>query len=89
MTELKNIVGICSVCHRIRTNNEKNIWESSDEEAYKIANSGALGNWINLSHGYCPTCYEVEIAKIEKVKEGRRKEVYEVRERVDDRNHAN
>ena len=88
MAEIGNIVGACCVCHRIRTNNEKNIWESSDEEAYKIANSGVLGNWINLSHGYCPPCGEAVFAEIEKVKDERKRQAYEVRERVDERNGA-
>ncbi|MEK6873769.1 MAG: hypothetical protein AABW91_02910 [Nanoarchaeota archaeon] len=89
MTELKNIVGACCVCHSIRTNNEKNIWESSDEEAYKIANSEALGDWIALSHGYCPPCGEAVFAEIKKVKDKRReRQTYELREKIDERNHA-
>ena len=86
MTEIKNLVGACCVCHRIRTNNERNIWESSDEEAYKIANSGALGDWINLSHSYCPPCGEAAFAEL---RDYRERQAEEVRERVNDRNHAN
>ena len=47
LSELKRIIPICSICHKIRDQNE--VW--SRIEAY------FKDNWdVDFSHGYCPEC---------------------------------
>ncbi|GAM11160.1 putative protein [Geobacter sp. OR-1] len=56
---LKGIIPICSCCKRIR--NDEQIWQQI--EAYISEHSDAL-----FSHGLCPTCFEIEMKSIEKMK---------------------
>lgn len=58
--ELSEMLPICSVCKKIR--DDKGYW--SQIESYISSHSN-----VGFSHGYCPTCYEREVAKIEKWKE--------------------
>lgn len=54
---LQGILPICSRCKKVR--NDKNYWQEVDR--YFTDHSDLL-----FSHGFCPDCFEIEMAKIKK-----------------------
>jgi GAF domain-containing protein len=54
---LKGILPICSMCHKIRS--EDGYW--SDLESFIQARSGA-----EFSHGLCPSCYDAAVRKLKR-----------------------
>ncbi|MFN2366979.1 MAG: hypothetical protein ABR523_11040, partial [Desulfurivibrionaceae bacterium] len=63
IAELRRMIPICSVCHEIR----------DEGEAWNRIEDYFKEHWdLDFSHGLCPKCYEIEIAKLKKdLKEAR------------------
>lgn len=54
LTELKRIIPICSICHKIR----------DQEEAWSRIEAYFKANWdVDFSHSFCPDCYDELVAK--------------------------
>lgn len=53
--QLNELLPICAYCHRIR--DDRDYWEKI--ETYIEAHTGS-----NFSHGVCPECLEIELAKL-------------------------
>ena len=58
--ELSGLLPICSVCKKIR--DDKGYWNQIETYLKKHSKAG-------FSHGYCPSCYEKEMARLKKWKE--------------------
>jgi len=57
IAELRRMIPICSVCHEIR----------DEGEAWSRVEVYFKEHWdLDFSHGLCPKCYELEIAKFKK-----------------------
>ena len=57
ISELRRLIPICSICKKVR--DDKASW--SRLEAY------FKEHWdVDFTHGYCPECYEKELAKAKK-----------------------
>jgi len=55
IAELQRMIPICAVCKKVR--DDKDAWMQF--EAY------LKNNWdVNFTHGYCPECYKIEMAKL-------------------------
>ncbi|MFO7606692.1 MAG: hypothetical protein R6W72_10370 [Desulfurivibrionaceae bacterium] len=55
IAELRRMIPICSVCHEIR----------DEGEAWNRIEDYFKEHWdLDFSHGLCPKCYEIEIAKL-------------------------
>ena len=59
---LKEIIPICSYCHKIRT--EEGAWDALYSYINKQLNPG-------FSHGICPDCLSTQIREIEELKKNR------------------
>jgi hypothetical protein len=55
LAELQRLIPICSVCRKVR----------DDKDAWMQVESYFKNSWdVDFSHGYCPDCYAIEMAKL-------------------------
>jgi hypothetical protein len=55
IAELQRIIPICSICGKIR----------DDEESWMRVEAYFKNNWdVDFSHSYCPDCYKIELDKL-------------------------
>ena len=55
IAELQRMIPICSICHRIR----------DQEESWSRVEAYFKNHWdIDFSHGLCPDCYKKEMEKL-------------------------
>lgn len=63
MTKNLEVLGICSVCKKIRIDNENNTWMSKENQP-KLYERYIQKYEKKLTHSYCDPCYTKELSKI-------------------------